>query len=65
MPTMSILLKAHATSALVDVELLNACYGKRSIVVSSSEHGYNLHNGHEDEDLTLLKMRRAYKKIWQ
>ncbi len=50
---------------LVDVELLDACYGKRFIIVPSSEHGYNLHNDHKDEDLTLIKKRRAYKKIWQ
>lgn len=57
--------ETHATSVLVDVELLDACYGKRFIIVPSSEHGYNLRNDHKDEDLTLIKKRRAYKKIWQ
>lgn len=42
------LVKPHATSALANAKLPDTC--ERFIAMPSNEQGYNLHDGHEDED---------------
>lgn len=58
------LVELQDVGELEEAELQNFHRDEGFITMLATSHGYTL-RGHQDEDLSLIKKRKVYKRIWQ